>query len=160
MNAARGRLRTILERDLSNIADPLLEQDDCACADKTFRGYYKALRKIRVWPFGLVTRRDSINMILYKLETFDYVAAEDACAICRRNYNQLVDRARIRVRDYFDGLCLDCLNESKAKTRDRDTDYWYHNDPGMKWDDHCRFEHGQPTWYFSFMDRWEKQTIR
>lgn len=38
--------------------------------------------------------------------------------------------------------------------RDKDDDYWRHNEPGA-WGDKCRIQHGQSTWYFSFMGRRE-----
>ncbi|KAI1078483.1 hypothetical protein F5B20DRAFT_582399 [Whalleya microplaca] len=52
----------------------------------------------------------------------------------------------------FDGLCLDCMH--KFKTGDEDCDYWEH--ARLRQYDHgCRFKHGQPTWYFSYMGRRE-----
>lgn len=39
--------------------------------------------------------------------------------------------------------------------RDEDAEYWNHNTPNV-WGDKCRIQHGQSTWYFSFMGRREK----
>lgn len=48
------------------------------------------------------------------------------------------------------------MDASKPKIGDADEDYWRHEED-EKWDDGCRISHGQPTWYFSFMGRKEKQ---
>ncbi|KAI0013958.1 hypothetical protein F4779DRAFT_639098 [Xylariaceae sp. FL0662B] len=52
----------------------------------------------------------------------------------------------------FDGLCLDCMH--KFKTGDEHSDYWEHGRL-YEFDRGCRFKHGQPTWYFSYMGRRE-----
>jgi hypothetical protein len=40
-----------------------------------------------------------------------------------------------------------------------DEDYWRHNEFGYyRHRGTCRVSHGQPTWYFSFMGRKERQT--
>ena len=44
------------------------------------------------------------------------------------------------------------MNVSGA--RDNDDDYWRHNESGV-WGDKSRIQHGQSTWYFSFMGRKE-----
>lgn len=44
----------------------------------------------------------------------------------------------------------------KSKFGDKDADYWRHDKGDMTWDARCRIDHGQPTWYFSFMGRREK----
>lgn len=43
----------------------------------------------------------------------------------------------------------------KSKFGDFDADYWRHASTST-WDARCRIDHGQPTWYFSFMGRREK----
>ena len=49
------------------------------------------------------------------------------------------------------------MDASKPKFGDTDADYWRHAKQGVKWDSRCRINHDQPTWYFSFMGRVEKQ---
>ncbi|KAI1287747.1 hypothetical protein F5Y03DRAFT_380293 [Xylaria venustula] len=63
-----------------------------------------------------------------------------------------VRRASSKVRDNFDGLCLDCMH--KFKTGDDNCDYFAHDRPGH-YDHNCRVRHKQPTWYFSYMGRKE-----
>lgn len=84
-------------------------------------------------------------------------------------FSALVVDAISHVDVQFDGLCLgknlilsssdtqltrqtDCINVSG--NRDNDADYWSHNQPGV-WGDKYRIQHGQSTWYFSFMGRRE-----
>lgn len=63
---------------------------------------------------------------------------------------------RRQVDEYFDGLCLDCMDRSKAKAQTHDTGYWLYDDMQWgEWSRHCRSNHGQPTWYFSFLGRRE-----
>ncbi|RYP73067.1 hypothetical protein DL769_004304 [Monosporascus sp. CRB-8-3] len=54
------------------------------------------------------------------------------------------------VRKKFEGLCLDCMH--KYKTGDKDCDYWNHA-RAMNFSKGCRFPHGEPTWYYSYMGR-------
>jgi hypothetical protein len=39
--------------------------------------------------------------------------------------------------------------------RDEDEKYWDHHEDGI-WKRKCRIEHGDSTWYFSFLGRKEK----
>ncbi|TGO30922.1 hypothetical protein BPAE_0002g00120 [Botrytis paeoniae] len=75
-----------------------------------------------------------------------------------------------KVQFEFHGLCLDCVDASKVTTRTNgnprranededglgmstsDQAYWEHDRKG-EWSLNCRIDHGQPTWYFSFMGR-------
>jgi hypothetical protein len=51
---------------------------------------------------------------------------------------------------YFDGLCLDCMDHTQPKFADEHEDYWCHLERDMEWDNACRIDHGQATWYYSF----------
>lgn len=118
--------------------------------------YEKTLYDLDVWPLEQVAQRNSVSVILGRLQKFNYEAPESACLNCHYGYGKNVAEARARVASYFDGLCLDCMDRSKPKTGDTDKDYWQHND--LSEDDiiqGCRFVHKQPTWYFSFMGRKE-----
>ena len=46
-----------------------------------------------------------------------------------------------------------------SKFEDKDTDYWNHAAEGVKWDEACRINHGQCTWYYSFMGRPERKSM-
>ena len=96
--------------------------------------------------------------ILERLEKFKFEAKAGACGTCRKDYKGQVKRTQEFVEDYFDGLCLDCLNRSKPKLRDVDMDYWRHHElKENQWIRGCRFPHKQPTWYFSFNGRKEER---
>ena len=99
-----------------------------------------------------------VREILGDLDDFSYKAPKSACSTCRQNYPKLVGDVVSSVEFYFDGLCLDCLDRSKAKTGDIDMDYWCHHTPRIdEWCNGCRFPHKQPTWYFSFNGRKEER---
>ena len=101
-----------------------------------------------------------MSEILDNLNKFNFEAAQPgACATyCRQDYKGMVSRIEERVREYFDGLCLDCLDRSKPKLEDIDVDYWRHNDlKEHEFVRGCRFLHRQPTWYFSFNGRKEER---
>ena len=101
-----------------------------------------------------------VNDILDALENFSYQPAVITCSWCIQDYTGMMDSAVKKTRKYFDGLCLDCMDPSKPKTGDEDSDYWQHNELREgEWDSGCRVNHGQPTWYFSFMGRKERRDL-
>ena len=95
--------------------------------------------------------------LLSHLDKFKYEPHSLTCSTHRRlDLESTVDDAKTRTKDYFDGLCLDCLDRSKPKTGDVDMDYWRHNMlEEDDWVSGCRFRHKQSTWYFSYMGRLE-----
>lgn len=53
----------------------------------------------------------------------------------------------------------DCMRASSIEAEDED--YWRHAETGYyRSRGICRVSHGQPTWYFSFMGRKERQAKR
>ncbi len=155
MNAAKGRLRTIIHNGLFEPNDKLL-QATCTCKEVTLFNYEKALYNIKVWPLERTAQTTTMTEILDRLNDFHCEPKENACGNCRSDYQSTVKLAQKRTREYFDGLCLDCMNKNKAKTGDEDEDYWQHIDfRNQDYSRYCRKSHGQPTWYFSFMGRKE-----
>ena len=159
LNAARGRLKTIVFYPLYAPIKSLLLHNDCKCAEGVAAGYQRALLATDSWPLEEIGHKKAMRALLDNLQKFKYKKPESACMSCHRNYEAIVKEVIVRTRNYFDGLCLDCMDASKAKTEDSDTDYWCHND--LTEDEFvygCRVKrHGQPTWYFSFMGRKEEQ---
>lgn len=97
-----------------------------------------------------------MTTILKRLNNFSFEASKDACQSCRVDYKNIVAAAQTKTRSYFDGLCLDCMDKTKPVTKDVDMDYWEHDSLGESdFMSHCRVNHHQPTWYFSFMGRRE-----
>jgi len=159
LNAAKGRLRTIIHNGLFAPNDRLLKAI-CPCKEVTLYSYEKALYNIKVWPLERIAQITPMIEILQRLDSFRVEAKKGACASCRNDYQRTVKLAQSQTRTYFDGLCLDCMDKSKAKAKkgDEDDDYWRHNDvPDDQLSRDCRTTHGQPTWYFSYMGR--KETI-
>ena len=156
MNAARGRLKTIIFHRLYRPLEELLLENQ-GCCDTTGSDYQRALLETKAWPIERYGTANSINELLGRLNTFSYPTPSTECRTCRKNFRRVVKELILYTRFYFDGMCIDCMNHSKAKTQNADTDYWLHRylhqDEIVRG---CRVEsHGQPTWYFSFMGRRE-----
>ncbi|KAL8786098.1 MAG: hypothetical protein Q9213_002961 [Squamulea squamosa] len=153
LNAARGRLRTVMHRNLYE-PNAILLNAKCSCRKATLYDYEKTLTDIEVWPLEKVAQTTSMTLIIQKLAKFSFEPEPGTCSTCKKDYKTLVERAREITKDYFDGLCLDCLDISNPKTGSSDADYWNHTD--LDEDAvyrNCRVVHGQPTWYYSFMGR-------
>lgn len=145
----------MLHKELFKPNESLL-QATCTCKEKTLYGYEKALYDIGVWPLERVAQTSTMAKILDCLGRFTYQPHAEACISCQKDYNRIVRSARTYIRKYFDGLCLDCMNNSK--TGDMNIDYWEHSKlREYEFIRGCRFKHAQPTWYFSFMGRKEER---
>ncbi|KAF2100794.1 hypothetical protein NA57DRAFT_54866 [Rhizodiscina lignyota] len=169
LNAARGRLRTVL---YAGIFDPIAGRfhASCKCKAETTHNYEKTLIDLEVWPMHPWGFKDSIHTLLHCLRKFEYdpLCGRDAADVCmgcmHGDYKASVMQITEKVTCYFDGLCLDCMDRSKHKTRDEDQDYWSHHSHGIlrkfgRSDGGCRISHGNPTWYHSFMGREEKKNV-
>ena len=134
-----------------------LLQASCKCKERTLFGYEKAMYNIEVWPLERTCQKSAMRTILQRLDNFSFAVEEGACQSCRKDYKETVKAAQTKTSEYFDGLCLDCMDRTKPVTRDEDMDYWQHDTLGESdFIDHCRVgRHGEPTWYFSFMGRTE-----
>lgn len=155
MNAAKGRLRTILFLKLWSPCR-ILFNAKCTCRKETLYDYQAHLCSINVWPLEEMFGGSSINDILRRLANFSFEPPATACEKCRQNYKRIVKGVISEVQGYFGGLCLDCIDKSKPKTGDVDIDYWMHAKiKAGDWSKGCRFRHGEPTWYFSFSGRKE-----
>ncbi|BCR98421.1 uncharacterized protein AKAW2_40104S [Aspergillus luchuensis] len=170
INAARGRLRTILHKGLFETLGNLANDGKCSCKELTTFEYLREMARIHVWPLEDCMKAESINQMLERLRLFDATKMRKLtdplsgkvrpCYYCNTSWDAIVLRAAKTVAEYFDGLCLDCMDISKdlRSYGDRDADYWEHNELEM-WDTDCRIRHGEPTWYFSFMGRREKRGL-
>ncbi|MCJ1351124.1 MAG: hypothetical protein MMC33_001106 [Icmadophila ericetorum] len=153
MNAAKGRIRRILFDRLYDIADVFLDAY-CDCSNKIFKSYHKALKVTGVYHLEKFGQRYTMAQSFEKLEDIQRKPHETSCSTCKRHLAESVGRCRLYARDYFDGLCLDCMDRSDPLTGDSDKDYWQHNDlKEGDWIERCRIHHKQPTWYYSFMGR-------
>ncbi|RDK41618.1 hypothetical protein M752DRAFT_267116 [Aspergillus phoenicis ATCC 13157] len=170
INAARGRLRVILHRELYAEVGDIVNTGECSCKELTTFEYLRELGRIEVWPLEDSMRNQSIQEMLERLSLFDAknmrsytnprTGKVGSCIPCNQSWGDIVLKAASTVSKYFDGLCLDCMDLSKdlRSGGDRDDDYWRHNEL-RNWDSGCRIKHGEPTWYFSFMGRREKRGL-
>ncbi|GLA02321.1 hypothetical protein AnigIFM60653_001724 [Aspergillus niger] len=170
INAARGRLRVILHRELYAEVGHIVNTGECSCKELTTFEYLRELGRIEVWPLEDSMRNQSIQEMLERLSLFDAknmrsytnprTGKVGSCISCNQSWGDIVLKAASTVSKYFDGLCLDCMDLSKdlRSGGDRDDDYWMHNEL-RNWDRGCRIKHGEPTWYFSFMGRREKRGL-
>ncbi|GLA63777.1 hypothetical protein AtubIFM55763_010093 [Aspergillus tubingensis] len=162
--------RKLVYGELHDQVATILKHGNCECKELTVFEYLRELARIKVWPLEESMRTDSIKKMLERLRLFDATKMRKLtdpqsgkvrpCFRCNTAWGAIVLRAAKTVAEYFDGLCLDCMDLSKdlRSDGDRDEDYWKHNEL-KKWDTGCRVKHGEPTWYFSFMGRREKRGL-
>lgn len=113
LNAARGRLRTVLYRDLYAPVGAMLadEKNHCQYKEKVMWVYLKALQQTEVWPSERVSHGHSIEEIIKKLED-NFICSDShpggtkSCFRCKGNFAIGVKKAIESTRGYFDGLCL------------------------------------------------------
>lgn len=139
LNAARGRLRTLLHhwiwepaRGLMDIPCPwdtkqlpsgarpphtcdLEALAPCPCRLATVGGYVRALEQTEAWPLDDTWTKESTNTILARLEDFGYNRKATDCGECDQDFGGGVATTVRMVRDYFDGLCLDCMQETETR---------------------------------------------
>lgn len=110
LNAARGRLKSVLHGKLYDCVDTLLEFAACHLRKDVLWGYFTALNQTQSWPLERYAARYSTQELLENLESFDYVdphprrtCADDCCG---QNFNKVVRKAIEATGSLFDGLCL------------------------------------------------------
>jgi hypothetical protein len=121
LNAARGRLRTILHRQLFRTAvRDTYEGFTNKCKKNCEFSFNRALYKTGAWPLEDTWLRESPVVVLRELDRFEYINNEkcntDHCTWCTRDFSKIVLVAKTEVLRHFDGLCIDCL-ESPTPTR-------------------------------------------
>ncbi|GIJ87135.1 hypothetical protein Asppvi_006039 [Aspergillus pseudoviridinutans] len=177
LNAAKGRLRTMLHQALFNRVNEISDRATCACKEQTVFDFLKELRRIGVSPLDLSSTKASVAGMLDRLRQYDGTnvrshgpssndtslnqSRQRRCSVCWLDGGTIVQKAIGRVSSYFDGLCLDCMDRTKdlRVEGNKDQDYWLHNEWKESYDRCCRISHGEPTWYFSFMGRKEKRGL-
>ncbi|PVH83318.1 hypothetical protein DL98DRAFT_585607 [Cadophora sp. DSE1049] len=159
INAAKGSMRCRLNEALLDCARPMTFcPKQCPKNAEALRTYLDGVSSTRIWPFSnqhrvaIQTTIDSPGLV-----NWTYKKVIGACNACDRHLRGYhVETARERTEDYWDGLCLDCMNKSKTKTGSVHSDYWLHNSL-RTWSRGCRLTgHSRNTWYHSFMGRHEE----
>lgn len=153
LNSARGRLKSVLHDELWDPIEGPLKAAECNCKEKTLFLYQKTLLNIDVWPLERTFSQTSVAQILSRLRTSKYTSDHKGCNKCNIACESVVEDAIIKVTNYFDGLCLKCMDKTNPKTASSDSPYWTHHHQ-KSWDLNCRkigVKHGEPSWYFSYM---------
>jgi hypothetical protein len=156
VNHARGGLKTTLHKSLYKKYGHIRRYNTgkCKCYDATVGRYFYALTKIDMFPVDDVVSSSSVQQIINSLAAFSY-GHTAACVRCNnRDWESVVLKAKANANQYFDGLCLDCMDRSNPQGKDLDDDYWKHNqNANGRWDSKCRIRHNQSTWYVSRLCR-------
>ena len=81
--------------------------------------------------------------ILDKLEMLTFVTQENLCLKCSSvHLNTCARTAYAHTKNYFNGLCLDCMDKSRPSSGDEDKEYWQHCDKNeSEWIYGCRVRH-------------------
>ncbi|KAI2717753.1 hypothetical protein CBS147332_4633 [Penicillium roqueforti] len=162
LNAARGRLRTVLQRSLFGDLNMTLDKAHCGCAAESMFAYFRELHHIRVKPLDSDIYKNCVSDILNRLANFneDNMAKRkpsvQRCVVCPFSWKRTVEYARRLVDGYFHGLCLDCMQ----KHPDEDSEYWDLRTTRLVYDQTCRITHGEATWFSSFMGHRNKWLYR
>ncbi|KAH6716779.1 hypothetical protein BKA61DRAFT_671250 [Leptodontidium sp. MPI-SDFR-AT-0119] len=158
INAAKGSMRSRLNEALLDCARPkTFCPQQCSKNAESLRTYLDGVSATRIWPFS-TQHRVAIQTIIDSpgLVNWTYTKVIGACITCERHLRgHHVTKAKERIEDYWNGLSLDCMNNSKTKTGSIHEDYWLHNSL-HQWSKGCRLAgHSRNTWYHSFMGRHE-----
>ncbi|KAG9689752.1 hypothetical protein KCU95_g15784, partial [Aureobasidium melanogenum] len=157
LNGARGHLRVVLARWLWAPLENMMTAS-CDCKEKTVYLYLQALAKTGGYPVDQQGRK-SVTAICHELGSFEkhfqLPQSSKSCASCAKDWTGVVAHAVESIQEYFNGLCLDCIDHTQAKFLDEHDDYWNHLSFNTKWDLKCRVSHGQASWYSSFMGRFD-----
>lgn len=156
-------MRTVLQQGLYKEISATLHGTIDDCTANGVCSYLKELQRIEVEPLGNTLFRNSVADILTRLDYFNHRNLScnkhdplSQCSWCSRTWTCLIEGIQRRIRRYFDGLCLDCLRNHL----DKHSTYWnreLHREAyDGEWDSTCHISHGEPTWYFSFNGRRER----
>jgi hypothetical protein len=121
--------------------------------------YFYNLRETEIWPLG--DKRYTLNQILALFNNFKFkLVPTGNYSLCSKHSrtefaSHVETHVRQRVdelRNSYDGICLNCLHHDKTGSFPQD--YW--NQPFISnYSEGCEIEHGEPTWYFSWILRAE-----
>lgn len=153
MNDARDGIKSSILKALFDPIDNALKLT-CPCKDASLVSWCKALSKSGIWPLADHDTK-SVRDILQHPGTIHFrcVLPAEACEACKANFQpSKISRARDGSLTTFDGMCLDCMARSKGGQNGTNRSYWVH-DTQRQWDTNCRINHGQATWFFSFLGK-------
>jgi hypothetical protein len=149
LNAAKDSL---IGKIVAGLFEPLdtFCVNKCEPYEKCIAAYLEGVKRTGIWPLHKKSNKDVIDSP--GVLNWQSLQPARACSSCRMKLAGGHINTRDDILEYWDGLCLDCMDVSRPKTGDRDKDYWLHNNM-EEWDTGCRLDHDRNTWYFSFMGR-------
>ena len=159
LNAARGRLKTVLEEQLWRRKLKMLRGGKCPNQAEYIQAYEVALVNLKCWPlFEYFTGKNqkSISAILMSLSHFPPMGkgnTHGVCWSCPTDWKIEVQGAISHTSDYFDGLCIDCMEMSgNLKHRDEEEikGHWAAWAKSDVWNHACRAKHGESSWFHSW----------
>ncbi|PQE29546.1 BTB POZ fold protein [Rutstroemia sp. NJR-2017a WRK4] len=142
------RRQDIEKKSLFTPIDQFLELS-CNCKEASLFAYCKGLSKTNIWPLELHMKK-SCQEILDSFKLFTCEVAKDSCTTCKSLLRDTsIKRIHDKIQNNFEGLCLDCMDVSKASAEA--TKNYLRRDFSGHYDSGCRVDHGQPTWYWSYL---------
>ncbi|TVY83648.1 hypothetical protein LSUE1_G002598 [Lachnellula suecica] len=128
--------------------------NNCEVHEKCIAAYLEGVKRTGIWPLQHQQKKSNKSIIDSSgFVNWTCVVPDEACFSCTYKLGgSHIRQTREDILEYWDGLCLNCMDVSNPKTGDSDDDYWVHNDL-KEWDSDCLLPHSRNTWYFSFMGR-------
>jgi hypothetical protein len=119
MNAARGRLKSVLHRQLYECVNGLLGFATCELRKDVLWGYFSALNQTESWPLERWAKVHSIQKLLENLEHFEYddPHPNSTCSdlSCGQDFTIVVRKAIDHTSSLFDGLCLGEMSTTSTR---------------------------------------------
>ncbi|TVY89542.1 hypothetical protein LAWI1_G006479 [Lachnellula willkommii] len=158
LNNARTNLKTKIHQALYPPIRGFLS-GSCSCKAEGMFAYQMALHKSGAWPLEEKLHGNdaiSIRELLDRLGNFEYEAPNQDCELCSTDYKtSTVDPCIKSVLENFDGLCLNCIDYPMNKNIY--PDFLPFDGGGKVFDKDCHIDHGQPTWWFSWLASRERR---
>jgi hypothetical protein len=153
----------------------------CAVWEKSVVSYLDGLQETGIWPIHGLHKKSNMDIVDGNgFVNWKCSIPTGACSSCKLQLEgHHIKKTCKDIHNYWQGLCLDCMDISAPKTGDLDGDYCkcskrdtflflailapansllgLHNSI-KRWDKDCRISHQRNTWYFSFMGRQEIMT--
>jgi hypothetical protein len=146
LTTARAHIQSILDRELYFPLDKL-HRATCACRKETSFDYQDALIALECWPIDKAIKMYPLAEIINELEKFKFTPKTTRCysGACLHDFKNSVNIAIRKAKFAFDGLCLDCMENSQAEIPRQE--FLDKNAPYKGcWDMGCRFGHGRASW--------------
>lgn len=130
----------------------LLTTTTCDCRKGTLYDYEAELRRIGAKPIDLEA---SWSEMIFYLDNFDEtrVRPGNNCPSCDIKFKKMIREVQIKVEDYFQGLCLDCMFVTRSPTAIDDRDYSALQRNPYNVRKTCNNDHGWATTRFSHQAR-------